>query len=174
MGSAMHASTPLRRCTRLCCFRKCPAVGRRVPPRGSYRDSPGVRPEVSSEVPPEVSSEPPRPPPGGSPGCSPRGAPNGSSKVFLGILNLRWGLLAEAAVLYLLLRCMLLSRARMRFQMLKWKVCIAVAGRSLQAGRSLTIPWETPRVDARASPPGRPPGWTPASPPLNPQAPRKT
>ena len=55
--------------------------------------------------------------------------------------------------------------------MLKWKVCIAVAGRSLQAGRSLTIPWETPRVDARASPPGRPPGWTPASPPLNPQDP---
>jgi hypothetical protein len=55
--------------------------------------------------------------------------------------------------------------------MLKWKVCIAVAGRSLQAGRSLTIPWETPSVDARASPPGRPPGWTPASPPLNPQDP---
>ena len=54
--------------------------------------------------------------------------------------------------------------------MLKWKVCIAVAGRSLQAGRSLTIPWETPRVDARASPPGRPPGWTPASPP--PESPR--
>ena len=58
--------------------------------------------------------------------------------------------------------------------MLKWKVCIAVAGRSLQAGRSLTIPWETPRVDARASPPGRPPGWTPASPPLNPQDPPRT
>ena len=55
--------------------------------------------------------------------------------------------------------------------MLRWKVCIAVAGRSLQAGRSLTIPWETPRVDACASPPGRSPGWTPASPPLNPQDP---
>ena len=55
--------------------------------------------------------------------------------------------------------------------MLRWKVGIAVAGRYLQAGRSLTIPWETPRVDARASPPGRSPGWTPASPPLNPQDP---
>jgi hypothetical protein len=70
----------------------------------------------------------------------PRGDPKGSSRVSLWILNLRWGLLAEAAVLYLLLRCMLLSRARMRIQMLKWKVGIAVAGRSLQAGRSLTIP----------------------------------
>ena len=43
----------------------------------------------------------------------PMGAPKGSSKVSLGILNLRWGLFAEAAVLYVLLRCMLLSRARM-------------------------------------------------------------
>ena len=43
----------------------------------------------------------------------PKGAPKDSSKVSLRILNLRWGLLAEAAVLYLLLRCMLLSRARM-------------------------------------------------------------
>ena len=54
---------------------------------------------------------------------------------------------------------------------MKSKVCSAVAGRSLQADRSLTIPWETPRVDARASPPGRPPGWTPASPPASPGPP---
>ena len=165
MGSTMHASTRLRRRTSLCCVRKGPAVGRRIPPRGSSRGAPGVRPEVSSEVPPEVSSEPPRGSLSGFQGVFRRGAPEGSSWVSLGILNLRWGLLAEAAVLNLLLRCMLLSRARMRIQMLNWKVCIAVAGRSLQAGRSLTVPWETPRVDARASPPGRPPGWTPASPP---------
>ena len=75
--------------------------------------SPRVRPEVSSEVPPEVSSEPTRGSPRGFPGVFPRGAPKGSSKVSLGILNLRWCLLAEAAVLYLLLRGMLLSRARM-------------------------------------------------------------
>ena len=43
----------------------------------------------------------------------PRRAPEGSSKDSLGILNLMWGLLAEAAVLDLLLRCMLLSRAGM-------------------------------------------------------------
>ena len=68
---------------------------------------------VSSEVPTEVSSEPPRGSPKGFPGVFPRGAPKGSSRVSLGIRNLRVGLLAEAAVLYLLLRCMLLSRARM-------------------------------------------------------------
>jgi hypothetical protein len=55
--------------------------------------------------------------------------------------------------------------------MLTWKVCIAIAGRSLRAGRSSMAPWETPRVGARASPPRRPPGWTPASPPLNTQDP---
>ena len=43
----------------------------------------------------------------------PGGAPKVFSKVSIGILNLRWGLLAEAAALYLLLRCMLLSRALM-------------------------------------------------------------
>jgi hypothetical protein len=55
--------------------------------------------------------------------------------------------------------------------MLKWKVCIAVAGRSLQAGRSLTIPWEMPRVDARASPQGGPQGGRSRLRPLNPQKP---
>ena len=35
----------------------------------------------------------------------PMAAPKGSSRLSLGILNLRWGLIAEAAGLYLLLRC---------------------------------------------------------------------
>ena len=63
--------------------------------------------------PPEVSSQAPRDSPNGFLGMFPRDPPKGSSRVSLGILSLRWGLLAEAAVLYLLLRCMLLSRARM-------------------------------------------------------------
>ena len=76
-----------------------------VPPR--------VRPEVSSEVPPKVSSEPPRSSASGFPGVFPKGGPKSSSRVSLGILNVRWRLFDEAAVLYLLLRCMLLSRAQM-------------------------------------------------------------
>jgi hypothetical protein len=133
-------------------------------PRGSSRGTPGVRPEVSSQVPPEVSSKRSRGSPQGPRGV-PQGCPQGFLHGFPRILNLRWGLLAETSVLYLLLRCMLLSRARMWIQMLKWKVCIAVAGRSLQSGRSLTIPWETPKADARASPPRRPRGGRPRLPP---------
>ena len=56
---------------------------------------------------------PPKSSPKGLPAVFPRGAPKGSSKVSLWILNLRLGLFAEASVLYLLLRHMLLSRAQM-------------------------------------------------------------
>jgi hypothetical protein len=112
MGSAMHVSTPLRQRTRLCCFRKCPAVGWWVPPRGSPR---GLRGSTRGFLRghPRGFLRAPRGSPKGFPRVFPRGASEGSSRASLGILNLRWGLLPETAVLYMLLRCMLLSRARM-------------------------------------------------------------
>ena len=55
--------------------------------------------------------------------------------------------------------------------MLKWTVCIADAGRSLQAGRSLTIPGRHPGWTPAPRPQGDPQGGRTRLPPLNPQDP---
>ena len=103
-------------------------------------------------------------PPAGFQGCSPGGWPRVPPGFPSGFLTLG-GVCSRRPHFYTCCCHACLCQGPGENSDVEVEGCIAVAGRFLQAGRSQTSPWEAPRVDARASPPGRPPGWTPASPP---------